>query len=62
MELLKARFPKFPPKLIDYYGTVVSLFLGTNTIEYPFPILRWEKNVFHQALFDFGMEEIMQMK
>ena len=50
--LLGARFPN----LIKHCGIVATLFLGTNTTESVFFVLHWEKDMFHQALYDFGLE------
>ena len=43
------------PNLIDYCGIVDFFFLKINTVEFVF-ILREEKDTFHQALYDFGLE------
>jgi len=56
--LLGTRFPN----LMDYYGVVVTLFLGTNIVESDFSILRWEKDEYHKMLSDFRLEGILQSK
>ena len=56
--LLGARFPY----LMEYCGVVAALFHGTSTVEFDFSILRWEKDLFHKHLSDFGLEEVMQAK
>jgi len=43
--LLGVRFPN----LMDYCKVVMILFLGTNTVESDFFVLRWEKDGYHKA-------------
>jgi hypothetical protein len=50
------------PNLIDYCGIVVTLFLGTSTLESDFSVLRWEKDELCKALSDFGLEGVLQTK
>jgi hypothetical protein len=38
------------------------LFPKTSTVEFDFFVLRWEKDEFHKALSDFGLEGVLQMK
>jgi hypothetical protein len=47
--LLGVRFPN----LMDYYGVVATLFLGTSTVELDFSVLRWEKDKYSKALLDW---------
>ncbi len=56
--LLGVRFPN----LMEYYGVVATLFLGTSTIESDFSILRWEKDLFRKHLSNFGLEGVMHAK
>ena len=46
--LLGARFPT----LVEYCGIVATVFLGTSTVEIVFSILRLEKDMFQQVLYD----------
>ena len=46
--------------LINYCGIVATLFHGTSIVQSIFPVFHWEKDVFCQALSDFGMEGVMQ--
>jgi hypothetical protein len=41
---------------------IVTLFLGTSTVESNFSILRWEKDVFRKSLSNFGLEGMLQAK
>ncbi|KAH9554008.1 hypothetical protein CY35_08G042000 [Sphagnum magellanicum] len=50
------------PNLMDYYGVVATLFPGTSTVESNFSVLRWEKDGYHKALLDFGLEGVLQSK
>ncbi len=56
--LLGARFPN----LMEYCGVIATLFLGTSIVESDFSILRWEKDLFHKRLSNFGLEGVMQTK
>ncbi|CAK9260405.1 unnamed protein product [Sphagnum jensenii] len=40
--------------LMEFYGVITTLFPGTNTVEFNFSILRWEKDAFHKSLSNFG--------
>jgi hypothetical protein len=53
--LLGARFSN----LMEYCGVVATLFPRTSTIESDFSILRWEKDLFHKRLLNFGLEGVM---
>jgi hypothetical protein len=44
---------------MEYCGVVATFFLGTNTIESDFSILRWEKDLFRKRLLNFGLEGVM---
>jgi hypothetical protein len=50
------------PNLIDYYGTVMTLFFKTSIVESDFFVLRRKKDKFRKALFDFGLEGVLQTK
>lgn len=50
------------PNLLDYCASVVTLFTRTSAIEFDFFVLCWEKYEFCKALFNFGLERILQMK
>lgn len=56
--LLGARFPN----LMDYCGVVTMLFPRTSMVESKFSILHWEKDGYHKALSNFGLEDILQSK
>jgi hypothetical protein len=56
--LLGARFPN----LMEYCGVVATLFSRTNIVESDFSIMRWEKDLFHKRLSNFGLEGVMQAK
>jgi hypothetical protein len=45
--------------LMEYCGVIATLFLGTNTVESDFSILRWEKDLFHKRLSNFGLKGVM---
>ncbi len=53
--LFKAHFPN----LIDYCGTIATLFIGTSTVEFDISMLHWEKDEFYKALSDFDLEGIL---
>jgi hypothetical protein len=48
--------------LMEFYGVITTLFPGTNTVEFNFSILRWEKDAFHKSLSNFGLEGVLQAK
>jgi hypothetical protein len=50
------------PNLIDYYGTITTLFPETSTIQSDFFTLCWEKDKFWKALSNFGLEGVFQTK
>jgi hypothetical protein len=47
---------------MEYCGVIATLFPGTSTVESDFSILRWEKDLFHKRLSNFGLEGVMQAK
>jgi len=55
--LLGAQFPN----LMEYCGVIAMFFPRTSFIEFDFSILRWEKDLFHKCLSNFGLG-VMQAK